>query len=86
VSSSTSGHDATTRALDALNPGESGVIARLEGPAAMVRRMMELGMVPGTTVTIVRRAPLGDPIELSVSGVHLSLRREDASNVHVERP
>jgi ferrous iron transport protein A len=85
MSESASSRDAALRPLDQLAPGESGVVARLDGPAAMVRRMMELGMVPGTTVKIVRRAPLGDPIELSVRGVHLSLRASDASLVHVTR-
>jgi ferrous iron transport protein A len=73
------------QSLDRLAPGEVGVVVRLDGPPPMIRRMMELGMVPGTPIQIVRRAPLGDPIELSVRGVHLSLRRSDASLVHVER-
>ncbi len=75
--------DALIRTLDQLSPGEGGVIARLDGEPAVTRRLMELGLVPGTTVDLVRRAPLGDPIELSVRGVHLSLRRTEASLVRV---
>ena len=71
------------RPLDRLAPGERGVIARLGGDPAIARRLMELGLVPGTMVAIVRRAPLGDPIELAVRGVHLSLRRSEASHIHV---
>ena len=71
------------RTLDALDPGESGVIARVDGDPAIARRLMELGLVPGTSVAVVRRAPLGDPIELSVGGLHLSLRRTEASHIHV---
>jgi Fe2+ transport system protein FeoA len=74
---------ATDRPLDRLNPGERGIIARLNGDPTVTRRLMELGLVPGTTVELVRRAPLGDPIELAVRGVHLSLRRSEASHIHV---
>jgi ferrous iron transport protein A len=71
------------RPLDRLGPGESGIIARLNGDPQVTRRLMELGLVPGTPVELVRRAPLGDPIELAVRGVHLSLRRTEASHIHV---
>jgi ferrous iron transport protein A len=66
------------RTLDAIAPGGSARIARLEGDPAIARRLMELGLVPGTVVEVVRRAPLGDPLELAVRGVHLSLRRSEA--------
>jgi Fe2+ transport system protein FeoA len=44
---------------------------------------MELGLVAGTDVSVLRRAPLGDPIELAVRGVHLSLRKTEAAHIHV---
>lgn len=72
------------RTLDRLAPGERGVIARLECEPAIGRRLMELGLVPGTPVEMIRTAPLGDPIELTARGVHLSLRRSEASRIHVE--
>lgn len=71
------------RALDDLAPGESGVIVRLDGDAAIAHRLMELGLVPGTSVEVVRRAPLGDPVELRLRQVHLSIRRSEAANIHV---
>ena len=71
------------RPFDRLRPGEHGVIARLDGDPAIARRLMELGLVPGTSIAMVRSAPLGDPIELSVRGVHLSLRRSEAAHIHV---
>jgi Fe2+ transport system protein FeoA len=71
------------RALDQLGSGERGVIVRLAGEPEISRRLMELGLVPGTPVTVVRRAPLGDPIELTARGVHLSLRRTEAKHIHV---
>ena len=44
---------------------------------------MELGLVPGTVLELVRTAPLGDPLELAVRGLHLSLRRSEAGHIHV---
>jgi ferrous iron transport protein A len=73
------------RTLDVLKPGDHGIIARLGGDPGVRRRLMELGLVPGTPIELVRRAPLGDPIELAVRGVHLSLRRTEASLIHVSR-
>jgi ferrous iron transport protein A len=74
------------RALDDLAPGESGVIVRLGGDVAIARRLMELGLVPGTSVEVVRRAPLGDPVELRLRQGHLSIRRSEALNIHVSIP
>ncbi|MBX3246173.1 MAG: ferrous iron transport protein A [Myxococcales bacterium] len=48
------------------------------------RRLLELGVLPGTELEIVRRAPLGDPIELSLRGYRLSLRAEEARTIEVE--
>ncbi len=77
------GDTPTERTLDRLEPGEGGIIARLEGEPAIARRLMELGLVPGTPITMVRAAPLGDPIEVAARGVHLSLRRSEAIHIHV---
>jgi ferrous iron transport protein A len=70
--------------LDQLNPGDRFVIREIDGSPASVRRLMELGLVPGTPVDFVRRAPLGCPYELRVRGTHLSLRRTEAEQVHVD--
>lgn len=72
------------RALDTLRPGESSVIVSIEGDPAVARRLMEMGLVPGTSVEIIRRAPLGDPVELRVRRTHLSIRRSEAERVRVE--
>jgi Fe2+ transport system protein FeoA len=74
---------ADERSLDSMKPKQRGVIARLGGDPSIARRLMELGLTPGTPITVVRRAPLGDPIEVSVRGLHLSLRRSEASHIHV---
>ncbi len=76
--------DSWPRRLDQLRPGERGIILDLEGDVVIVRRLMELGLVPGTQVEIVRMAPLGDPVELIVRGTHLSIRRSEAGQVHVD--
>jgi Fe2+ transport system protein FeoA len=70
-------------ALDQLAAGERGVIVSVECPPAVTRRLMELGLLPGTEVELVRRAPLGDPLEIAVRGVHLSLRRTEARRIDV---
>lgn len=79
-----SGAVSRERSLDRLEPGQRGVILRLDGDSGAVRRLMELGLVPGTRVEVLRRAPLGDPIELRLRDVHLSLRRSEAAFIHVE--
>jgi ferrous iron transport protein A len=58
-------------------------IARVGGERAFRRRLLELGLVPGTRVEVLRVAPLGDPVELLVRGASLSIRRAEASVVHV---
>ena len=71
------------RSLEHLSPGESGCISGIDAEPGIKRRLMELGLVPGTVVEMVRTAPLGDPIEVAVRGLHLSLRRSEARHIHV---
>jgi ferrous iron transport protein A len=59
------------------------IVERVGGQRAFRRRLMELGLLPGTSVTIVRVAPLGDPLELSVRGSRLSIRRAEARAIAV---
>lgn len=59
-------------------------VAGLDGDDGVALRLLEMGLVPGVEVAIVKRAPLGDPLELRVRGFHLSLRRREAANVRVE--
>lgn len=70
--------------LGHLSPGERCIVLEIDAAPSVMRRLMELGLVPGTTVELVRRAPLGDPLELRVRGTHLSIRRSEAERVHVE--
>jgi ferrous iron transport protein A len=58
-------------------------VLRVGGPPGFRRRLMELGLVPGTQVEVVRVAPLGDPLQLVVRGCRLSIRRAEAAEVTV---
>ncbi len=70
--------------LAALKPGQEAVILGIQGTGAISRRMADMGVVPGQQVRLVRVAPLGDPLDISLMGYHLSLRRQEAMRVEVE--
>ena len=74
------------RSLDLLEPGESSVIVHVGGDPDTARRLMEMGLVPGTEIEVVRLAPLGDPVEVRIRQVHLSIRRAEAARIHVAQP
>ena len=71
----------TNQTLDSLETGRRGRIATVGGPAGIRRRLLEMGLTPGTMVRVVRFAPLGDPIDIEVRGYHLSLRKHEARQV-----
>jgi Fe2+ transport system protein FeoA len=73
-----------SRRLSELTPGARGIIRRVSGESRFARRLMELGLVPGTHVELVRRAPMGDPIELLVRGTHFSIRGSEADRIYVD--
>lgn len=68
-----------------MKPGQKGKITALGQGTAAVRRMVEMGVTRGALVEVERVAPLGDPIEIKVKGYHLSIRREEAGGILVER-
>lgn len=61
--------------------GSTVKVARLVGSGAIKRRIMDMGLTKGTDVTVRKVAPLGDPIEVTVRGFELSLRKDEAQNV-----
>ena len=69
------------RTLDELPIGESAIVHRVACQRRVGRRLMEMGLLPGTRIEMVRRAPLGDPLEVRLRGYLLSLRRHEASGV-----
>lgn len=75
----------TSIPLDSLNAGEQGRITGLTGAPDVRRRLMEMGLTPGTSLRVVRFAPLGDPIDVEVRGYHLSLRKHEARQVMLLR-
>ena len=73
------------RTLAELQLGGSGVVEDVAGRDAMAIRLLEMGLVPGTTVRLLKRAPMGDPLQLQVRGYHLSLRKAEAARVKLRR-
>lgn len=70
--------------LASLAPGDRAIVRHIRADQGFARRLMELGLIPGTEVALVREAPLGDPIELVVRGSHFSIRRSEAERIHVD--
>jgi Fe2+ transport system protein FeoA len=70
--------------LSKLAVGASAIVRAYPKDAAAFLRLREMGVLPGTPVTLVRTAPMGDPIEIKVRGYHLTLRKSEADHVDVE--
>lgn len=69
--------------LDQASIGSSARVAAVSGGDATALRLLEMGLTPGVSVTVVGTAPLGDPIELEVRGYRLSIRRSEAARIAV---
>ena len=72
------------KTLKDVSVGETAVILRLLGEGALKRRIMDMGLTKGTEVYVRKVAPLGDPLELTVRGYELSLRKGDAELIEVQ--
>ena len=72
------------KTLRSAKVGETVKVVKLHGEGAVKRRIMDMGITKGVDVTIRKVAPLGDPIEVTVRGYELSLRKEDAEMVEVQ--
>jgi len=70
--------------LSELAKGASATIRSCPREGSAFLRLREMGLLPGTQVTLVRTAPLGDPLEIRVRGYHLTLRKSEADHVLVE--
>ena len=71
------------KALNELKIGETARVVRLHGEGAVKRRIMDMGLTKGTEVTVRKVAPLGDPIELTVRGYELSIRKSEAATIEI---
>lgn len=72
------------KTLNSLEIGKSARILRINAPAIIKRRLVSMGVTPGSEVLMKRHAPLLDPIEIDLGGYLLSLRLEEASYIEVE--
>ena len=71
------------KTLKDVKIGESAVIEKLHGEGALKRRIMDMGLTRGTQVYVRKVAPLGDPMELTVRGYELSVRKADAEMIEI---
>lgn len=72
------------KTLKDVNVGESATVVKLHGEGATKRRIMDMGITRGTSLSVRKLAPLGDPIEITVRGYELSIRKADAALIEVE--
>jgi ferrous iron transport protein A len=70
--------------LNLVAPGMRVIVRKLTGTGHVKRRLMDMGLIPGTEVEVLKTAPLGDPVEIKFKGYNLSLRLEEAEIVVVE--
>lgn len=72
------------KTLEDVEIGGRAVVVRLRGEGAVRRRILDMGLVKGTEVVVRKVAPIGDPIELTVRGYELSIRRDEAATIEVK--
>jgi len=75
----------TTATLKDLKPGQKGKVLRIKARGEMNKRIVEMGITPGSVVEMERVAPLGDPVDIKVKGYHLSLRKDEAGGIEIEK-
>jgi ferrous iron transport protein A len=73
-----------TLTLAQLTTGQIATVRTLTGTDSISARLLEMGMIPGTTITLVGKAPLGDPLEFELRGYRLSLRKAEAQRVVID--
>ena len=70
--------------LNEFKVGETGLIKKVEGEGRFRRRLLDMGVTPGATVYLRKKAPLGDPLEVTIRGYELTLRKDEAQFVILE--
>lgn len=73
-----------TKLLSDFAIGESGKIVKVNGEGAIRRRLFDMGVTPGIEITLRKKAPFGDPLEVTLRGYELTLRKSEATCVEVE--
>ena len=64
--------------------GESGIIVSVKGEGKIRRRLLDMGITPGAEVYLRKKAPLGDPLEITLRGYELTLRKDEASYIYLQ--
>ena len=72
------------KTLDTFEIGETGLIKKVGGEGKLRRRLFDMGVTPGAVVSLKKKAPLGDPIEVTIRGYELSLRKAEAALVTLD--
>ena len=70
--------------LNELQPGQRGIIRRIGGIGAFRRRLLDMGLLPGEEIAVIRLAPLGSPTEYRIKNYHLALRTREAGLIDIE--
>ncbi len=71
--------------MSELKPGDKGVITAVAAQGEVAQRLMDMGLVKGTPFKVLRKAPLGDPLEIKLRGFLLALRLKEAEHISVEK-
>ena len=72
------------KTLDAFTPSQKGVVKLVGGEGKIKRRLFDMGITPGAEILLRKKAPLGDPIEITIRGYELTLRKTEAQFVNME--
>jgi len=68
-----------------LSSGEKATVLNISGKSHLKKRLLDMGVLPGTHIQMIRHAPLGDPIDIKVKGCHISLRKSEAAHITVKK-
>lgn len=71
------------KTLKEIRPGQAGTVKSLSATGALRRRIMDMGITKGTSIFVRKVAPLGDPIEITVRGYELSIRKNEAEHIEI---
>lgn len=70
--------------LGELKPNKTGIVIKIEGQGVIKRRLFDMGITPGTKITVRKMAPLGDPMEIELRGYIMGIRKEEANKISIE--
>jgi ferrous iron transport protein A len=73
-----------SKTLDMLENGQSGIITKVSGEGKIRRRLFDMGLTPGAEIYMRKRAPFGDPLEVTLRGYELTLRKDEAKSVELK--